>query len=415
MSHIHSAVPRGPSISRRAALGGIGAALTLARIRPARAGVSFPQRLVIVNIRGGLDGMSAVVPYGDPNLAALRQPLIPPPVGQAGGMLDMGGFYGLNPSLPNTYGFYKANQMLAVHAVGNISQTRSHFADQGALELGQLGQTGPTVGWVNRLVGLLQTVPGGVEAGVSFGADNPAISQGTAAMGAWCFAIWPPTPNNLASLVEQLGASDPLIGPPTLSGFNDRTLFQQWINGSNVPQGQTPLQIAMRNAGIFIAQSGGPAIAAVECSDADTHILQVSRLQTVLSDFDAGLALLAQGAGSTWANTVVLTITEFGRTAAVNGCTGTDHGTGFAMMLAGGAVAGGKVIADWPGLGPSQLYQGRDLAPTTDVRAVIMGVLQYQLGLTSSELATVFPGSGGITPMTGLVNEEDRPRYSVKS
>jgi uncharacterized protein (DUF1501 family) len=397
-------MPRGPSISRRAALGGIGAALTLARIRPARAGVGFPQRLVIVNIRGGLDGMSAVVPYGDPNLVGLRAPLVPPAVGQPGGMFDMGGFYGLNPSLPNTYAFFKANHMLAVHAVGNISQTRSHFADQGALELGQLDQTGPTVGWINRLVGLLQTVPGGVEAGVSFSANNPAISQGTAPMGAWSYAIWPPTPNELAALVETLGAPDPLIGAPTQSGFNDRTTFQQWINGSNAPPGQTALQVAMRNAGIFIGASGGPAIAAIECSDADTHVLQVSRLQTALSDFDNGLALLATGAGSAWANTVVMTITEFGRTAAVNGCTGTDHGTGFAMMLAGGAVAGGKVIADWPGLSQSQLYQGRDLAPTTDVRAVLMGVLQYHLGLSAAELATVFPGSSGITPMTGLVN-----------
>jgi uncharacterized protein (DUF1501 family) len=408
MSHIHpSILPSGhggPAITRRMALGGLGAALTLARLRPARAAVSFPQRLVVVNIRGGLDGMSAVVPYGDPNLAGLRAPLIPPPVGQNGGMLDMGGFYGLNPGLPNLYSLYQANQMLAVHAVGNLLLTRSHFAGQGAIELGQTQQTGAVSGWVDRLVGLLQTQPGGVEPGVSFGAGNPLIGQGANPMGAWSSSDWPPTKDTLAALVETLGATDPLIGPPTESGFDDRNYFQSWLAASNAPQGASPLQVAMRAAGIFIAASGGPAIAVVESDAADTHTGQLPRLAALFADLDASVALLQVAAGSTWANTVVLTLTEFGRTAYVNGCGGTDHGTGMAVFLAGGAVAGGRVIADWPGLGPSQLYQGRDLAPTTDVRAVLMGVLQGHLGMSLSQLATIFPNATGVSPMSGLVN-----------
>jgi uncharacterized protein (DUF1501 family) len=395
----------GPVITRRMALGGMGAALTLAHLRPARAAVSFPQRLVVINIRGGLDGMSAVVPYGDPNLAGLRAPLIPPPVGQNGGMLDMGGFYGLNPNLPNLYSLYQANQMLAVHAVGNLLLTRSHFAGQGAIELGQTQQTGPTSGWVDRLVGLLQSEDGGVEPGVSFGAGNPLISQGSTPMGAWTSSAWPATNNTLAALVETLGETDPLIGPPTESGFNDRSYFQQWLAASNAPKGGSALQTAMRAAGIFIAASGGPAIAVVESNAADTHVAQVSRLATLFADLDASIALLQTAAGpSTWANTVVLTVTEFGRMAAINGCGGTDHGTGLAMFLAGGPVAGGRVVADWPGLSQSQLYQNRDLYPTTDIRAVIMGVLQGHLGMSSSQLATIFPNATGVTPMAGLVN-----------
>jgi len=409
MSHIHPSLHSGshggPAITRRMALGGIGACLTLAHLRPARAAVSFPQRLVVVNIRGGLDGMSAVVPYGDPNLAGLRASLIPPPVGQQGGMLDMGGFYGLNPGLPNLYSLYQANQMLAVHAVGNLLLTRSHFAGQEAIELGETAQTGAANGWINRLVGLLQTEQGGVEAGVSFGAGNPLIGQGPAAMGAWASSNWPATNNTLAALVETLGETDAQIGPPTESGFNDRSYFKTWLAGSTAPNGSTALQNAMRSAGIFIAASGGPAIAVIESNAADTHTSQVARLATLFADLDASIALLQTAAGpATWANTVVLTLTEFGRMAAVNGCSGTDHGTGLAMFLAGGPVAGGRVIADWPGLGHTQLYQGRDLAPTTDIRAVIMGVLQGHLGMTNSQLATIFPNATGVSPMSGLVN-----------
>jgi uncharacterized protein (DUF1501 family) len=413
MSHIHSALHSncaggfhgGPAITRRLALGGLGAALTLAHLRPARAAVSFPQRLVVINMRGGLDGMSAVVPYGDPYLAGLRASLIPPPVGQNGGMLDMGGFYGLNPGMPNMYSLYQAGQMLAVHALGNVLLTRSHFAGQEAVELGQTQQSGAPNGWINRLVGLLQT-EGGVEAGVSFGANNPLIGQGPAPMGAWSTSNWAPTNNTLAALVETLGETDAQIGPPTEAGFTDRSYFQSWLAASNVPQGATPFQIAARAAGIFIAASGGPAIAVIENNASDTHTGQLTRLATLFADLDASIALLQQAAGpTTWANTVVVTLTEFGRAAAVNGCAGTDHGTGLAMFLAGGPVAGGKVIANWPGLAPSQLYQGRDLAPQTgDVRAVLMGVLQGHLGLSPSQLATVFPDATGISPMSGLVN-----------
>jgi uncharacterized protein (DUF1501 family) len=239
---------------------------------------------------------------------------------------------------------------------------------------------------------------------MTFGTDAPTIGQGLTPVGAYNASKWANTPNNLAALVETLGQPDPLIGQQIESGYNDRAYFKNWLAASTVPAGTSPLQDAMRAAGIFISASGGPAVAVIETDDADTHVTQMPRLQTLLADFDAGMALLVAGAGSTWANTVVLTITEFGRAAAVNGCSGTDHGTAFAMFLAGGPVQGGQVIADWPGLSPSELYQGRDLAPTTDVRAVLMGVLQGHLGISAQGLATVFPDATGVTPMTGLVN-----------
>jgi uncharacterized protein (DUF1501 family) len=399
MSHIIT--PPHFHITRRGLLGGLGATLTLSAMRPARAAVAFPQRLVILNLLGALDGMSAVVPYGDPNLAGLRAPLIPPPVGQTGGMFDLGGFYGLNPAMPNLYAMYQAGQMLAVHAVGGIASTRSHFVGQTAL---QCGDATPTVdGWMNRLVGLLSTVPGGVEAGLSFGAGNPQIAQGAVPIGAWAPCSLAQTPNLLAALIGTLDQTDPLIGFPIQSGFADRALFTSWLHGNGTPNGQSPLQVLMRAAGIFLNSAGGPAVAVLQSDSMDTHADQVLRLAPLLSDVDAAIALLAAGSGAAWANTVVVTITEFGRTAAVNGTTGTDHGTGFAMFLAGGAVAGGRVIATWPGLAPNELYQGRDLAATTDVRSVIMGVLRDHLGVNANGLATIFPNAG-VAPLGGLVN-----------
>ena len=316
-------------------------------------------------------------------------------------MFDLGGFYGLNPSLPNLYALYQQNQMLAVHAVGNLLLTRSHFAAQDAIELGQVGGS---TGWMNRLIGLLQTTGGGVEAGVSFGAGAPAVAQGPALTGGWAQSPWPAAPDTLAALIETLGATDPLIGPPTESGFNDRLSFKTWLAANNTPPGKSPLQSMLRAAGVFLAAAGGPAVTVIEANSVDSHINQLALLQSTLPDIDTGIGLLASAMGSAWANTVVMTLTEFGRRAAINGCAGTDHGTGFAMFLAGGAVRGGRVIADWPTLAPDKLYQGIDLAPTTDVRAVIMGVLRDHMGLSADALATVFPNATGITPMSGLVN-----------
>ena len=396
--------PGGPVLSRRAALGGMGAALSLAHFRPARASVPFPQRLVILNVLGGLDGLSTVIPYGDQYLAGLRAPLLPPGVGQPGGMLDLGGFYGLNPSLPNLYKMYQSGQMLAVHAVGGVLCSRSHFADQAALQAGELGTA--SSGWLNRLAGLLPTVQGGVEAGMVLSTAMPPIAQGPAnaaglpLVGSWAHSGAAPTPNTLAALVETLGAPDPLIGGPIQSGFNERQQLQTWLSGNKMPTA-SPLQAAMQAAGVFISSVGGPAVALVETTETvDTHTSQVSRLQPLLSDIDTSIGILAAAAGGSWANTVVLTITEFGRTAEVNGCGGTDHGTGFAMFLAGGAVAGGRVIAQWTPL--NNLYQNRDVYPNTDVRSVVMGVLQDHLQLTPAQLATVFPNAG-VSPLGGLV------------
>jgi uncharacterized protein (DUF1501 family) len=153
----------------------------------------------------------------------------------------------------------------------------------------------------------------------------------------------------------------------------------------------------------MLRASAGPRIAAMELGGWDTHIRQVPRLADVLRQLDAGLAALRVGLGDAWRQTAVLAITEFGRTARMNGTEGTDHGTASVAFLLGGAVAGGRVLADWPGLGSGRLLEDRDLAPTRDIRSVAKGVLRHHLGLGDAALAGVFPDSAAAEPIGGLI------------
>ncbi|MBV9778215.1 MAG: DUF1501 domain-containing protein, partial [Acetobacteraceae bacterium] len=158
-----------------------------------------------------------------------------------------------------------------------------------------------------------------------------------------------------------------------------------------------------RAAGEMLARPDGPRVAALELDGWDTHAAQPARLDAMLRQLDAGLTVLREALGPSWRQTAILCMTEFGRTVRVNGTRGTDHGTGTVALLLGGAVAGGVVRADWPGLGPGRLFEDRDLAPTTDLRAVAKGVLARHLGVPSGALAAVFPGSAAVAPMSGLI------------
>jgi uncharacterized protein (DUF1501 family) len=173
--------------------------------------------------------------------------------------------------------------------------------------------------------------------------------------------------------------------------------------GEDEPKDKNAFATLARSAGEMLAAPDGPRIAALEIGGWDTHTGQANRLTRPLKQLDAGLVALKTALGPAWAQTAVLVMTEFGRTARVNGTKGTDHGTGTVAFVVGGAVAGGRVRATWPGLGPDQLFENRDLAPTTDLRAVAKGMLAAHLGLDGGALGRVFPGSDGVGPMAGLI------------
>jgi uncharacterized protein (DUF1501 family) len=390
-------------LKRRSALLGLGSAFALGNVGIALANAPTNARFVVINIRGGLDGLAAVAPYGDPTLAKLRAPLMAPSVGTQGGMLYLGGFFGLHPSLVNLHAMYAAGQALVVHAVGNCALTRSHFEGQDYLQSGapQLLSSG----WLNRVASFMPAAGGSLQTGIAVDSTTPLLLRGPTVVAGWGPDGFAPVSSTLASELLAVTQPDPLIGPALQTGYQDRTqinaIFQA---GSKAPTGLSALQNLAWGAGQLLAAPGGPRIAALETVGVDTHFGQVDELDTSLSDLDGAIGALQVSLGSAWKNTVVLTMTEFGRTAAVNGTNGTDHGTGFAVFMAGGAVAGGKVVTTWPGLSPSQLYQGRDLAPTVDFRSVAMTVLQQHLGVPASAIPTIFPGATGLSTMSGLVN-----------
>jgi uncharacterized protein (DUF1501 family) len=397
------------SLTRRTTLLGLSALGVLPRIKVACAHAPTDQRFVVVLLRGALDGMSAVVPYGDANLARLRPALIPPAVGASGGMFDLGGFYGLHPSLAGVYAMYQAGEVVPIHAVAGPYRTRSHFEAQDLLQLGTADETSIASGWLNRVLAEVPAQTGPELAGLGVGIGTPLMLQGPVRVGSYApdqFAIPPP---DLYARIAALNAADPVTGPAIANGLREQAFDASIMSDDTVrmpgdlPRSAGGLPALARQVGQLLAAPQGPRIAAFQLEGWDTHGSQVSGLKTPLSGLDAGLVALKAALGPVWSKTMVVVMTEFGRTAAMNGTKGTDHGTATAAFVLGGTVAGGKVRGTWPGLGPSQLFEHRDLAPTMDIRSVAKGALAAHLGLSRAALARVFPASTDVAPLDGLV------------
>ncbi len=386
------------TLSRRTALLGLTSAFTFGRAALALAAAPTDRRFVVVLQRGAMDGMAAVVPYGDPALAELRSELIPPAPGQDGGMLDLGGFYGLHPALGQMHAMYQAGEMLAVHAVAGPYRVRSHFEAQDCLESGADHRL--TSGWLNRAVAALPRSGGDA---LAVGVSVPLLLRGPATVESWAPRGFAQPAPDLYARVAALTAGDPVIGPAVAEGLRDRGFSAAVMAGDEVPADRFAFPALAKAAGELLRAGDGPRVAALEIGGWDTHTAQVGRLNGPLKQLDAGMAALKAALGEEWQRTVVLVMTEFGRTARVNGNRGTDHGTGTVAFVLGGAVAGGRVVADWPGLGAGKLFENRDLQPTTDLRAVAKGLLAGHLGLDAAGLEQAFPGSTATSPMRGLV------------
>ena len=387
--------------TRRQALIGFGSVCYFGMRSQAQAAPSASPRLVVINMTGGVDGLSIVAPYGDPYLAKLRAPIMDTAVGTTGGMFDLGGFYGLHPSMPHFRSLFVNGQALAVHAVGNVAYTRSHFDGQDILQAGST--TLRDNGWLNRVASLIPGT-GAMQSSMAMSPTVPLLLQGAAPVAGWMPGLLGGIPSaTLAAATAQI-ARDPVLGPAMAVALGDyNTVCAIRTQGGNAPAGLGPVASVAHYAAIALAAPSGPSIASFESGNVDTHGNQMSTLKSSLTDLDNAFDVLRTTLGAAWSSTVVVTITEFGRKAASNASGGTDHGTGFAMLLAGGAVAGGRVVATWPGLSPNALYQGQDLQPTVDVRSVLTGILTQHMRLPMSAMATIFPAAGGISPLRGLV------------
>ena len=391
------------NLSRRTALLGIATSFSIGQATLALASAPTDKRLVVIILRGALDGMAAVVPYGDPGLAGLRGEIVSPAPGQPNGLLDLGGFFGLHPALAGMHDMFKANEALLVHAVAGSYRVRSHFEAQDYLESGADHRM--TSGWLNRVVAALPAVSNARPEGdaLAIGVSVPLLLRGPAQVANWAPNGFSQPPPDLYATIAALNNNDPVTGPAIAEGLRARGFSASVMAGEEDVKDKNGFPTLARSAGEMLRAPDGPRIAALEIGGWDTHTAQANRLSAPLKQLDAGLVALKTGLGPAWAQTAVLVMTEFGRTARVNGTKGTDHGTGTVAFVVGGAVAGGRIKATWPGLRDGQLFENRDLAPTTDLREVAKGILASHLGLDAGALGRVFPSSEVAGAMPGLI------------
>ena len=385
----------------------------------ARAEGRDPRMLTII-LRGALDGLAAVAPVGDPDWVKLR--------GDKALLLDsktpalpLDPFFALNPAMPNVHRLYQAGQAAIVHAAATPYRERSHFDGQDVLESGLPNPGRSETGWLNRALGGLEAEARVRRDGRAFavGPVTPLVVRGPAPVMSWTpQRIQPASEDTMVRLIELYQHTDTELARAIVGRRELETMARAGDAATMAPtEGRQALQgfapqvraffaDAAGTAAKFLARPDGPRIGALAFNGWDTHVdegADSGRLATLLGALDGALAAVEKSMGPVWNETVVTVVTEFGRTARINGTNGTDHGTGTIALLAGGGLKGGRVIADWPGLRQSDLYEGRDLAATTDLRAVLKGLLKDHLRVTDQALAaSIFPGSQDVKPMAGL-------------
>lgn len=383
-----------PDLRRRVLLRAGAAGLTLglpgARLAFAATAARGPQRLVVVLLRGALDGLAAVPVPGDPAWAALR-PTVPAELERFGAALPLDGLFALHPGLPTLHRWYGEGSLLVVHAAASPYRERSHFDAQQLLESGGARPFDLPTGWLGRALAANDG------RGVALSPALPLALRGAPGASSWAPSRDEAVDMDLVARVARLYRSDAPLG----AAF-ERAAAQHAPGVDDGMAGAAPgggLAALAGRAGRLLAADDGPSVAWLDSTGWDTHTQQAPRLSRLLPALDTGLDALRTALGPHWADTTVLVMTEFGRSAALNGSGGTDHGTAGVAFLAGGAVAGGRVLADWPGLARERLFEARDLRPTTDLRALIRPVLQRQLGLSSAQLErSVLPGAPADLP-----------------
>ncbi|MBV9686227.1 MAG: DUF1501 domain-containing protein [Alphaproteobacteria bacterium] len=408
--------------TRRELLLGSGMLFAWAAVpRAARAEGRDPRLLVIV-LRGALDGLGVVAPVGDSDWGKLR--------GDKGLALDgatpalaLDSFYALNPAMPNFHRLYQAGQAMVVHAVATPYRERSHFDGQDVLESGLSKPGAADSGWLNRTLAALapggRVDPHGRQA-FAVGPIAPLVVRGPAPVLAWTPPRLPPVGDDTTlRLLDLYRHTDPAlarvleerIGLAAVARAGGMTSEpgeeKPALQGGGIAQVRAYFAEAAGAAGKFLAGAEGPRVGALAFDGWDTHVDEGAikgRLANLLGALDGAIGSIESNLGKAWRESVVVLVTEFGRTARLNGNDGTDHGTATVSLLAGGALKGGRVIADWPGLKEADLYENRDLRPTTDLRAVLKGLAEEHLGADAGRLDTaVFPDSSDVKPLRGLL------------
>jgi len=366
-------------------------------------------RFILVILRGAVDGLAIAAPYGDGSYEKARGELALPVPGQRGGLLQLDSMFGLHPSLAGVYGEYQENQALVVHAVASPYRERSHFDGQDVLENGASDAGVLRDGWLNRALAPMSGSSSREQA-IAMAVNTPLVLRGSSPVMSWAPSYLPDAEESTLRRLQDLYASDEFFSSRLAQALNsqetagiDASMQGKRGRTRDAEQLQTMMQATAR----FLNAEDGPRLAVLEAGGWDTHANQgaaTGSLANRLGGLDSGLVELRKGLGSNWSNTVVAVVTEFGRTVHVNGTRGTDHGTATAALLIGGAVRGGHVLADWPGLRERDLFEGRDLMPTMDSRSIFKGILADHLKVPGSVLErSVFPDSVAAPPMRDLI------------
>jgi uncharacterized protein (DUF1501 family) len=403
-------------VTRRQALAGTGALFAWAGVpKLARAEGRDPRMLVIV-LRGALDGLATVAPAGDPNWVSAREDNALAPGGKFPA-LKLDDFFALHPAMPNLQRMFVAGDATIVHACATGYRERSHFDGQDILESGTMKPGSTHTGWLNRALDSLvsdDVVHGEAKQVFAVGPVTPLVVRGPAPVLVWApQQVQPASEDTLARLLNLYKSKDQQLAHVLEERMALNALQSDSNNADQPEQVQRVSKLrafyaeAATGAAQVLGHPNGPRVGALALEGWDMHASEGivnGQLNGMLGALDGALAAAEQTLGAAWKDTVIAVITEFGRMVKLNGSNGTDHGTATVALLAGGALKGGRVIADWPGLKDADLYEGRDLRPTTDLRAILKGLLSEHLRVDEDTLdEDVFPGSDDITAMTGLV------------
>lgn len=383
-------------VSRRQLLATSAAAGTLAAGGVGHAAVSQPRFLLVI-LRGGMDGLAALPPVGDPALGAYRDAAMGDGVIPLPGQND----FALHPKLTAFHELWNRGEFIGIHATGTPYRQRSHFDGQIVLESGFDTPRGSADGWMNRAA---QAMGGDPSLAMAIGPRPQLVLTGAAPVGSWSPNVLPDTEDTTLDRIAALWAEDPLLGPHLEQALDQQVVTAGMTDGMNkVRKSRRSIVPLMQGAAQLLTRAGGPTLMAVDNAGWDTHIRMAGNLGNKLTDLNLGIETLVKGLQPIWQDMVVLVVTEFGRTVALNGNAGTDHGVGGAAFMFGGAVRGGRIVADWPGLNRRNLVEGRDLKVTLDIRRVFSTVLADHVGLSPDLIQrTIFPGLEGTRGLGGL-------------
>ncbi|XOV89260.1 MAG: DUF1501 domain-containing protein [Pseudomonadota bacterium] len=361
-------------------------------------------RLLVVILRGGMDGLAALPPYGDRAYTRTRGDLALPAPGEENGILDLDGFFGLHPRLAGLHALYRGGELIAFAGTAPPYRERSHFDAQNVLESGVEVPHAARDGWLYRA---LAGAPGSGDLehlAMAVGQSVPLILRGERSVGSWAPDGLPDPDDDTMARVLRLYQEDGKLGPRVAAMMATEDMMGD-MEMTGRGRGSNLAALASR-AAEFLVHENGPQVAVLESGGWDTHANQGSaggNLANRLGALDEVLGELKAKLGGAWRQTAVLVVTEFGRTVVMNGTRGTDHGVGGAAFLLGGAVSGGRVVADWAGLAKNQLLEGRDVQPTIDQRSIFKAVLTDHLGLPLDLVnRRVFPSSTGVQPQRKL-------------